>query len=173
MSRHHPSHRRGRSLAAPASRPASTRITLRQRTAAARLAWLISTALTAVVAAPAAQAQAVETKRSYALAGGSLSQTLNAYANAAGVELTMDASLLQGKRSSGLSGDYTVREGFAELLRGHGLRASPEPNGSYTLKAAPASREDAALLEPVTVTGQAETATGPFHGYAATLSATG
>ncbi|KAG1258516.1 hypothetical protein G6F65_015552 [Rhizopus arrhizus] len=85
----------------------------------------------------------------------------------------MDASLLQGKRSSGLSGNYTVREGFAELLRGHGLRASPEPNGSFTLKAAPALREDAALLDPVTVTGQAETATGPFHGYAATLSATG
>ncbi|WP_315141036.1 TonB-dependent siderophore receptor [Achromobacter marplatensis] len=173
MSRHHPSHRRGRSLAAPASHPASSRIALGRRTAAARLAWLISSALTAVAAAPATQAQAVEAKRSYVIAGGSLSQALNAYANAAGVELTMDASLLQGKRSSGLSGNYTVREGFAELLRGHGLRASPEPNGSFTLKAAPASREDAALLDPVTVTGQAETATGPFHGYAATLSATG
>ena len=46
----------------------------------------------------------------------------------------MDASLLQGKRSAGLSGSYTVEEGFAELLRGQGtararserqLRSSP------------------------------------------------
>ncbi|KAG0920016.1 hypothetical protein G6F31_020905 [Rhizopus arrhizus] len=112
MSRHHPSHRRGRSLAAPASHSASSRMALGRRTAAARLAWLISTALTAGAAAPAAQAQAVEAKRSYVIAGGSLSQALNAYANAAGGELTMDASVLQGKRSSGLSGIYTVRVAF-------------------------------------------------------------
>ncbi len=175
MSRQHPPHRRGRSLAASPLRPASPRIALGRRTAAARFAWAMSTALTAAAAAPAAQAQAqaVQAKRSYAIAGGSLSQALTAYANAAGVELTMDASLLQGKRSSGLSGSYTVREGFTELLRGHGLRASPESNGSYTLRAAPVSAEDAALLEPVTVTGMAETATGPFPGYAARLSATG
>ena len=138
--------------------------------AAASLALIAGAALAA--APTAVLAQATESRRGVAIAAGPLSQALNAYASAAGVELTMDASLLQGKRSAGLSGSYTVEEGFAELLRGQGLRAAREANGSYTLK--PAPPQDAALLEPVTVTGaQAETAAGPFPGYAARLSATG
>lgn len=138
--------------------------------AAASLALIAGAALAA--APTAVLAQATESRRGVVIAAGPLSQALNAYASAAGVELTMDASLLQGKRSAGLSGSYTVEEGFAELLRGQGLRAAREANGSYTLK--PAPPQDAALLEPVTVTGaQAETAAGPFPGYAARLSATG
>ena len=72
----------------------------------------------AAAAPTAVLAQATESRRGVAIAAGPLSQALNAYASAAGVELTMDASLLQGKRSAGLSGSYTVEEGFAELLRG-------------------------------------------------------
>ena len=99
--------------------------------AAASLALIAGAALAA--APTAVLAQATESRRGVAIAAGPLSQALNAYASAAGVELTMDASLLQGKRSAGLSGSYTVAEGFAELLRGQGLRAAREANGSYTL----------------------------------------
>ena len=96
--------------------------------AAASLALIAGAALAA--APTAVLAQATESRRGVAIAAGPLSQALNAYASAAGVELTMDASLLQGKRSAGLSGSYTVAEGFAELLRGQGLRAAREANGA-------------------------------------------
>ncbi|WP_419342139.1 TonB-dependent siderophore receptor [Achromobacter sp. PD1] len=167
MSRHPQPRSHSDAPATPALRPAIPRLM--------RLALFLSVAFCVIPGATAtAQAQSVETRRSYDIAGGPLSQVLNAYASAAGVELSMDAALLHGKRSNGLSGSYSVREGFGELLRGQGLQALPESNGSYTLRPAPASHHDATTLEAVTVTAQAaETATGPLHGYAARLSATG
>ncbi len=133
----------------------------------------MSGGLAATAAAPLAQAQAsAEARRAYSIAAGPLGQALNAYASAAGVELTMNDGLLQGKRSDGLAGSYTVGEGFAALLRGHGLQARREASGSYTLQPAPAS-SDATTLAAVTVTARPETATGPLHGYAARVSATG
>ena len=97
MSRYpqHPS--RPHAPAAPAPRPAIPRLM--------RLALFLSVAFCVLPGATAtAQAQSVETRRSYDIAGGPLSQVLNAYASAAGVELSMDATLLQGKHSNGLSG---------------------------------------------------------------------
>ncbi len=143
--------------------------TARHPRAALRLAWLLSTALAAVAAAPV---QAAETRLQVVIPPGPLGQALTAYAKAAGVELAMDARLLQDRHSAGLSGSYHVQEGFAALLRGQGLRALPQANGSYTLQAIPAAQEGVTLA-PVTVTGRTESATGRFEGYAATLSATG
>ncbi|WP_051593670.1 TonB-dependent siderophore receptor [Achromobacter sp. DH1f] len=45
----------------------------------------------------------------------------------------MDAGLLQGQRSAGLQGRYTVADGFTALLAGHGLRAVRTANGTYAL----------------------------------------
>ena len=106
--------------------------------AAASLALIAGAALAA--APTAVLAQATESRRGVAIAAGPLSQALNAYASAAGVELTMDASLLQGKRSAGLSGSYTVAEGFAELLRGQGLRAAREATELHAQARAAAGR---------------------------------
>ncbi|WP_232626000.1 TonB-dependent siderophore receptor [Achromobacter deleyi] len=170
MSVHPPS--RGRPAAASPLLPVHRR-PLSHRAAAIRLALLMSAGLACAGSAPPAQAQSAEVRRAYAIAPGPLSQTLNAYASAAGVELTMNDSLLQGKRSDGIHGSYSVGEGFAALLRGHGLQAARERNGSYTLQPAPASSPDATTLDAVTVTARPETATGPLHGYAARLSATG
>ncbi|CAB5511031.1 Ferrichrome outer membrane transporter/phage receptor [Achromobacter anxifer] len=167
MSRHPQPKSHTHAPATPASRPAIPRMM--------RLALLLSVAFCVFPGATAtAQAQSAEARRSYDIPGGPLSQVLNAYASAAGVELSMDAALLQGRRSNGLSGTYSVREGFGELLRGQGLQALPESNGSYTLRPAPTSHHDTTTLEAVTVTAQsAETAAGPLHGYVARLSATG
>lgn len=168
----HPPFRR-RPAAAPSSRPLR-RLAASQRAAAIRLALLMGGGLAACATAPLAQAQAsAEARRPYTVAAGPLSQALNAYASAAGVELTMNDGLLQGKRSDGIAGTYTVGEGFAALLRGHGLQARREANGSYTLAPAPAASSDATTLEAVTVTARPESATGPLHGYAARVSATG
>ena len=87
-------------------------------------------------AQPAGQA-AADARRVFNIPAGPLDRALGSFASAAGVELSVDASLLRGRSSAGLAGSFTVREGFAELLRGHGLQAVRQANGSFTLDVAP------------------------------------
>ncbi|KAB8066412.1 TonB-dependent siderophore receptor [Janthinobacterium violaceinigrum] len=139
---------------------------------------------TLAIAAPAARAQALENtqaKRQYAIPAGPLERVLTTFASAAGVELSADATLLQGKRSAGLAGSYTVRQGFEELLRGQGVRVVDGANGAYALRAeatatqpqpgAPA--QASATLPAITISAAAdrETATGPVRGYVARRAA--
>ncbi|CAB3697002.1 Ferrichrome outer membrane transporter/phage receptor [Achromobacter pestifer] len=135
-----------------------------------------------LLAMPAAQAQSVRpapsnSLRSYNIPAGPLDRTLNQYASEAGVELSVDAALIQGKTSAGLHGRYGVQDGFAELLRGQGMRIVQGGGGAYSLRLAPASdavdSRGATTLPAVTVTGSAESATGPVDGYLAKRSATG
>jgi iron complex outermembrane receptor protein len=122
-------------------------------------------------------AQAAEAPHVYSIPSGTLERVLNHFASVADVELSTDASLLQGKQSGGLSGRFTVSGGFAELLRGHGLRAIRQANGSYILSKV-AERTTAAsevVLPEVMVRNAAwrETATGPVYGYVAKRNITG
>ncbi len=119
------------------------------------------------VAAPPAFAQAAQVRQAFSVPAGALGLALNTFAAEAGVELTVDAGLLQGKHSAGLSGSYSVPEGFYELLRGHGLQAVREGNGSYTLRREPAhsaSAEAAATMPAVTVWGTGNTVTDAYAG---------
>ncbi|MDP5239637.1 TonB-dependent receptor [Uliginosibacterium sp. 31-16] len=109
---------------------------------------------------PAAYAQSTastsSTARSYNIQAGPLDRVLNSFAAVTGVEFSADASLLQGRSSRGLSGIFTVEQGFAELLRGHDLNASRQSNGSYTLVKPNEPRQSPsgeATLAPVKVTG--------------------
>ena len=97
------------------------------------------------VAAPPAYAQAAQARQAFSVPAGSLGMALNTFAAEAGVELTAEASLLQGKHSAGLSGSYSVPEGFYELLRGHGLQAV---------------RDDCPLLESVLGVGSLDATAG-------------
>ncbi|MGQ0594801.1 MAG: TonB-dependent siderophore receptor [Gammaproteobacteria bacterium] len=72
--------------------------------------------------------------RTYRIPGGSLSQALSQFAGAAGVLLSADARLTDGKTSPGLQGELTVAEGFARLLAGHSLAPVRNADGSYTLR---------------------------------------
>ncbi|PLY42417.1 hypothetical protein CSZ94_10655 [Janthinobacterium sp. ROICE36] len=148
--------------------------------AAMQALFLTGAAVSALaITAPAAHAQTVDTtpaKRPYAIPAGSLERALTTFASAAGVELSADATLLQGRRSGGLAGSYTVRQGFEELLRGHGVRAVAGANGAYALRAetAPAGAQAAqaqasATLPAITInaSSERETATGPVRGYVA------
>lgn len=115
--------------------------------------------------------------RHYSIAAAPLARALNSFASAAGVELSVDASLLEGKNSTGLTGTVTVQQGFDALLRGHGLQAVRQANGVYIVSVAtpPALVErTAAVLPLVSVrdSGDAELATGPVRGYVARRSAT-
>jgi iron complex outermembrane receptor protein len=137
---------------------------------------------TSLLPVSAAQAQAAnplstpESPRRYDIPAGPLDRTLNRYASEAGVELSVDGALIQGKTSAGLAGSYGVQEGFAELLRGQGLRIVRGASGAYSLRPAPVPEADArgaTTLPAVMVTGSAESAAGPIDGYLAKRSATG
>lgn len=104
-----------------------------------------------------AQAQTSAAARSYNIPAGPLDRALNSFAASAGVELSADASLLQGKNSQGLNCTCTVEQGFNELLRGQGLQASRQANGSFTL-----ARQDKSSATEAAVTLPTATAVGHF-----------
>ena len=70
----------------------------------------------------------------YSIPAGSLTAALSAFASASGNALSFDAALVQGRQSGGLDGTYSVAQGFALLLKGSGLQAVPQSNGSYALR---------------------------------------
>lgn len=90
--------------------------------------------LAAMGAAPAAQAQTVNTPaRRYDIPAGPLNMTLNRYAQEAGILLSAPGALTQGKSGPGLSGAVTIEQGFARLLKGQGLQAVRQADGTYAL----------------------------------------
>ncbi|MGG2396841.1 TonB-dependent siderophore receptor [Pseudomonas sp. SH1-B] len=108
----------------------------------------------------------------YQLPAGPLAPTLNQIASQAGVTLSIDPALTEGKLSAPVNGDYEAIEALNQALRGTGLQLQGN-GGAYSL--APAA-EAAMALPDVTVTASeqaAETAWGPTRGYLANRTATG
>lgn len=97
-------------------------------------------------------AEAQTAERSYSVPSSSLGEALSRFASQAGVSLSVDPALVSGRSSQGLSGTYSVDEGFARLLQGSGLRLQPVSDSAYTI--APAA-ESAETLEiaPTAITG--------------------
>lgn len=62
------------------------------------------------------QAHAEQALKTYAIAPGPLGMALNQFAQEAGVVLSFDAALTQGRQTAGLRGQYSVDEGFSTLL---------------------------------------------------------
>jgi iron complex outermembrane receptor protein len=98
-------------------------------------------------AAPAQQDSAV---RSYTIAPGSLQEALDAFARQAGVTLSVDPALTQGKQSAGLNGSYSTQAALQALLAGSGLQAMAQGSSFVVRSAAAASPVP---LQQVTVTG--------------------
>lgn len=129
--------------------------------------------LATLVAAPAAMAQSAASEqsvRSYEIPAGPLSSALSRFAGEAGVMLSVDGSLLEGRQSGGLSGQYGVDEGFDALLQGSGLQAVRNAQGTYSL-APRAEQASTVELKPMVVEGFAlGNALGEMEGYNATHS---
>jgi outer membrane receptor for ferric coprogen and ferric-rhodotorulic acid len=115
----------------------------------ASLCWL------APVLGSSAQAYAASTsstaERSYTIAPGALGTVLNRFATEAGVVLSFDTGLTQGKQSPGLNGRFAVQQGFAALLAGSGLQAIGGADSSYVLVAVP---QGSVALGATMVSGQ-------------------
>ncbi len=106
--------------------------------------------------AQAQAAEAQEASRDYDIPPGPLSTALSRFAAEAGVLLSVDARLTEGKTSPGLQGRYPLSAGFAQLLAGTGLEAEQGADG-YLLKIAPPPPEQPeAMLPTVKVTANAE-----------------
>ena len=99
--------------------------------------------------------------QAYNIPAGALSQVLSRFAAEAGVILSFDAALLQGRQSGGLRGPYSVGSGFVALLEGHPLQIQRDANG-YSLRrkvlpvdAAPAQPAKVSELRTVEVSEKA------------------
>ncbi|AVO53069.1 TonB-dependent receptor [Ectopseudomonas mendocina] len=102
----------------------------------------------------ASKAHAEEAVKTYAIAAGTLGSVLSRFANEAGVVLSFDATLTNGKQSPGLQGSYSVEQGFAQLLVGSGLQAVA--SGSSDFSIIPASNSGNALeLSVMSISGKA------------------
>ena len=100
-------------------------------------------------------------RRPYQVPAGSLSDALTRFAGLAGVSLSVDPALVNGRNSAGLSGEYAVEEGFARLLQGSGLQLQPVGEQTYILTPAP---EGGSLqLAPTSILGASGSADGEAY----------
>lgn len=120
----------------------------------------------ALAGAGGAMAQAPQpaaARASYDIPAGALGPALSRFAAQAGVTLSFEPSLTEGRQTTGLRGSHSVDDGFSRLLAGTGLEAVPRAGGGYTLRQpAPGVGVAAAVsgagntLSEVRVTAQAE-----------------
>jgi iron complex outermembrane recepter protein len=116
-------------------------------------------------------------KQAYSVPAGSLGGALSDFASQAGVGVQIDARLVEGLRTQGLNGTYTVRAGFAALLSGTNLEASESSAGVYLVRPRPASDgvvPEGAVLPTVKVSARNEPMNpyGPTVGYVASTTTT-
>lgn len=102
--------------------PTTPKLTLRPLTRAVQLVCTGCLFSTPVLVAPIVHAQTQqEAHIQFNVPLGSLSQALNQVSSQAGVFLSANGDLTQGKQSPGLQGQYSVQQAFSRLLQGSGL----------------------------------------------------
>ncbi|MFJ3046694.1 TonB-dependent siderophore receptor [Herbaspirillum chlorophenolicum] len=113
-------------------------------------------ALSLPLLAVPAHAQQAQATRSYSIAAGPLGLALRQFAAEAGILLSADARLTQGKASPGLQGSASVEQGLERLLAGSGLSAVRQPDGGFVVINAGATSASAdGQLPQIAVVGAA------------------
>ncbi|MYM28254.1 TonB-dependent siderophore receptor [Duganella sp. CY15W] len=128
------------------------------RTKLAPLSLALRLAFAGAIAVSAAgNAYAQSAAAQYDIPAGLLSDALNRFAQQSGAAIALDADKIQGLRSAGLKGSYSVEEGFNALLRDTPY-AIARTSAGYVLVAKPAAAAAPAAplrgeqaLAPVTV----------------------
>ena len=85
----------------------------------------------------ATNSMAASASQRFAIAAGPLDGALSQFAAAANVILSFSPQQTAQLRTDGLSGTYSIDQGFQLLLRGSGLQAVPQAPGSYILQPVP------------------------------------
>ncbi|MCB5184256.1 TonB-dependent receptor [Methylobacillus gramineus] len=130
--------------------------TLKQAIRHACLACALSMPLLSTQAM-AAEPAVIESSKSYNIAAGALEDALTQFAQQAGVLLSFEPELVAGKNSQGLSGTYTVKQGFAKLLQASGLDIVVKENGNVGLRKLPQAEVHGGSLPEVRVAASAQT----------------
>ena len=121
----------------PSGRRASTTpIKARLRPAAAAVHLTVSSLFVVGATLGFAGAAYAQASKSYAIPVGPLGSVLTRFAGEAGVVLSFEPAAVAGKSTPGLSGNYSVEDGFTTLLRGSGYRIGKTAAG-YVLEPAP------------------------------------
>lgn len=144
----------------PATPPATARLPLHA------LSLAIGLALCAAPFAQPAQAEALAQQaatRQYAIGTGPLGHVLAQFAAQAGVPLSFQQGLLDGRTSPGLQGSYGVQDGFAALLAGSGYQLASS-GGGYTL--VPIANDGSLELGATTISDSALRGDGLPESYA-------
>jgi len=128
-----------------------------------RLALLALPLLAAEPAHAQSTGASAAVARSYSIAAAPLSQALRQFASEAGILLSADASLTQGKNSPGLNASVSVSQGLQQLLTGTGLVAVVQNDGSYILQSAAASAAQAPLPTIVASSSRTAQADGTYR----------
>lgn len=102
----------------------------------------------------------------------SLTDALALFGRQSGMQVSVDADLVRGKKSPGAEGTMAPEEALARLLAGSGITYRMT-DGNTALLEAVGGAGSASGLEPIKVVATSETATGPVDGYIAERSATG
>ena len=83
--------------------------------------------------------------RAYNIPAGSLQDALNQFSQQAGISLTFDPVVLQGKVSYGLSGNFEIKPGLDQLLTGSNLQVTQQAGGYVITELPAASGTDPAV----------------------------
>ena len=83
--------------------------------------------------------------RAYNIPAGSLQDALNQFSQQAGISLTFDPAVLQGKVSYGLSGNFEIKPGLDQLLTGSNLQVTQQAGGYVITELPAASGTDPAV----------------------------
>lgn len=91
----------------------------------------------------AAPVQASSAVRQYAIAGGPLEQAIVRFGQETGIMISYTASMIAGKQSAGVQGEFTTEQAITRLFSGSGVQAVRQDNGGYILRLVPvvASRD--------------------------------
>jgi iron complex outermembrane receptor protein len=119
------------------------------------VSFLLAALFATGMALAPAPGQAQTGERSYDIPAGPLSAALARFAAEAGVALSADARLTEGKTTRGLKGRYGVQAGLDALLSGSGLEARPGAGGFIVQRVA-AAQAAATVLPTVTVEDKLE-----------------
>lgn len=117
---------------------------------------MLLTALGGIVISPGVLADTVSDKAvanntlEFSIAAGSLENALNQLGQQAGVLLSYSPDLTKGKQSNGLTGLYSFAAALELLLRGTGLEAQQQADGSFIISSRKVVEYE---LDDVTVTG--------------------
>jgi iron complex outermembrane receptor protein len=131
---------------------------------AASVAALLGVTGIGTMSAPA-WAQSAQASRSYDIQAGPLGQALAQFGRAAGVAISYDATLLTGKTTRGVRGSLTTPQALERLLRGTGLRASPDGASGFVIVATPPVAREARPRKATAApreTGRTLSSSGPI-----------